>query len=165
MKITLTKARAKPDGAPSVLNPVSVKLDVLVYYYGNSGPQLVKSPIYCAELYAKTVLTVLNTWATKYCFAIVHVGFYNPRMARHADGTPIKPARWSNHAYGSAGDIKGIIAGDKLFISMPDLKANSPKKYNELMTAINQAIANAGHRPEIIHEGGNPGWTHVGIYK
>ena len=152
-----------PTGKPVVIDPVLVTPAVPVYFAGDHGPVPVTGPIYCSRLFATTVIAKQEAWALAHHFALVHVGVYNPRKARHADGTPIEPPRWSNHAYGGAEDWKGVITenGHGQFLTVDDLQTNAPAKYRELIDAVTAAIKSAGKKPEIVDEGG---WVHLGMY-
>lgn len=161
MFITSTKRRPAPDGAPVVHDPVSVTMDVQVLYPGSGMPERTLSPIYCSRSFAAIVLMTMNAWAEKYGFAIVHLGVYNPRKARKADGTPILPSRWSNHAYGEAMDWAGIVTTDGKWLKPRALRSGSPAKYRELLDSLRAVIASNHRREEIVDEGG---WIHIGMF-
>lgn len=155
-----------PADKPTVIDPVHAILDVPIYYFTQRGPVLTSRTLFCARLFSSTVLTVMEQWCEKYHFALVHLGLYFPRFARHADGTPILPQRWSNHAFACALDTKGMLTKqddpDSLIV-MSDMKIHAPEKYNELVDGCQAAIVKAGHKPEIVDEGNNL-WLHIGLF-
>lgn len=153
----------RPTGAPNVVNPVKATLDCPVYYYGENGPVPSFSPVYCAGTFARTVLAAIEEWCVKHHFALVHVGIYNPRPARKANGQEITPKRWSNHAYGCAIDFKGIKVnhGKGGFLSVDILQADAPAKWRELLDAVSDAMKAANLKPEMVDEGG---WYHMGYF-
>ena len=165
MKITTTGQPAmRPANAPLMKNPCTVKLDVPVFYNTERGPIPSNGGIVCSSDFAKTVLAALETWAKTYHFGIVHIGCYNPRMARNMNGTPILPARWSNHAFGTAIDFAGVLVGGSLVIVRTgELETGAAKKWAELITAVTTSITHAGYRPEVVREGGI--WEHLGFYR
>ena len=166
MQINPTTQRIRPDGAPVVVDPVNVKLDVPVYYTGDGTPQLMQSPIYCSGAFAEIILQVLNDWAAAYSFRVCHLGVYNPRMARRVDGTPIRPTRWSNHAWGAAIDFAGVLTTDNPdnYMCITDMLEDDNYRdiAQQLLDRCQAAIDIAGRRSEIVNEGhGN--WMHLGI--
>jgi hypothetical protein len=161
-KVTTGQANWGPANKPTVVAPVIATLAVPVYYNGGDGLRAANG-IFCADLFASTVLTVMEGWAKKYGFGIVDLGVYNPRMARHMDGTPIIPARWSNHAFGLAMDFDGImIVSSGAYLNIAQMQAGCPAKLKELVDGCTAAIIASGRKPEIVPEGGT--WIHIGIW-
>lgn len=166
MRITSTRLRTDiPAGVPVLQDPVNVELDVPVYYVNERGPIRVFGPQYCERIFANTVLKTLNSILNERNLGLAHLGIYNARMARHANGTPILPARWSNHAYGCAMDFKGVVLPG-LDPKLLDVKTmlNDPQYkplLNEAQAQCRASIVNIQRRPEIVDEGG---WVHVGIW-
>jgi hypothetical protein len=149
-----------PEGKPLLEHPVEVTLSCAVFY-DNDGVLLRQtSGIRVSKVFADTVMHVIEDWCAKYGFDFVHVGFYNARYARKANGKPITPQRWSNHSYGLAVDWKGVRVNG-VFYSVAKLKTDSPKKYQELVGGCRAAIKAAGRKPELVFEGG---WQHLGLY-
>lgn len=158
-----TQPGGGPEWKPLVKTPVVVTLDVLVFYCTERGPVPSLRGIMCGKVFAATVLTEMNRILGGYGFALVHIGVYVPRRARKADGTLIRPARWSNHAYGEAMDFKGIITerGEGKFLDIAAMKRGCPKKLREILEACESAICARNRRPEIVDEGG---WIHIGLW-
>lgn len=164
MKIQPTKQPLAPPGRPDITRPVLVGMDVPLYYLQTAGhPVLWEHDIFCSDDFAAHVLVLLNHWAKKHAFAVVHLGVYNARKARHKDGTPIVPARWSNHAYGEAMDFAGIIPalGQGKFMTIEEMQDGCPAKLNDLSHLVRSAILGEGRQPEIVDEGG---WIHLGMF-
>jgi hypothetical protein len=90
-----TQSTLPPPNKPPVNNPVLVAMDVPVFYMNERGPTPSTHGIFCGKAFADTVLTELNAILQAGGLGLVHLGVYNPRQARHKDGTPILPARWS----------------------------------------------------------------------
>jgi hypothetical protein len=158
-----TQSTDGPPDKPQVANPVKVTLDVPVYYMTERGPLLSKRAIFCGKAFADTALKELNTILGEAQCGLLHLGFYNPRKARKADGTPIVPARWSNHAYGEAVDFKGVVRNNDPddFLDIAGMKAKAPDLLAKIQSRCAAAIEAAGRRPEIVDEGG---WVHIGIW-
>lgn len=166
MRIISTRLRTDiPSGAPVLQDPVSVELDVPVYYVSERGPIRMFGPQYCERVFATSVLRTLNTILRDRNLGLAHLGIYNARKARRADGTAIVPSRWSNHAYGCAMDFKGVVLpGDEP--KLLDLKtmmqdAGYRALLNDASAQCAASIVNAQRRPEIVDEGG---WVHLGIW-
>jgi hypothetical protein len=150
----------RPANAPEVIDPVTATLDVAVFYETVRGPILTSRTIFCARIFSATVLTTIEQWCKKYHFSLVSLGCYSPRYARHADGTPILPQRWSGHAYGAAIDMSGVEDSAGTFFRMDAFRDGSPEKYQELIAGCEKAMTAAGiHHQEIVIE---PTWTHIG---
>ena len=110
MKITAATRRTDiPAGAPVLQDPVHVVLDVPVYYVNERGPIRMHEAQYCERIFATSVIKTMNAILKDRNLGLAHLGIYNARMARHADGSPILSARWSNHSYGCAMDFKGLV--------------------------------------------------------
>lgn len=150
-----------PADKPVVKSPVTAKLPVPTYVY-TSKPVETKH-IYCAKIFSDTVLSKISTILAKRDLALVHVGVYVPRKARKANGEPIVPERWSNHAYGEAMDFKGVITdnGKGKYLSIPEMKEEYPDLLQEIQTSSRDAILRENRRPEIVDEGG---WIHIGLF-
>lgn len=157
--VKATTFPAKPKSAPRVVDSVWVTFGVPAFYTGGSEPEPA-GRVFCARAFATAVLAPLEAWATKYGFGLCHLGCYVPRQARKADGTPIKPVRWSNHAHGTGLDWSGILT-DGRHLGIPEMKAGCPAKLKELLEVIEHSIRSKGRRPEIVDEGG---WIHLGIW-
>lgn len=163
MKIIAT---GQPPGGlpnkPVLVQPVQIVLDVPVYYRGSGHLQPMAAPITCDRAHAELIYAPLNAWAVKYHFAVVHLGTYYARPARHPNGTDIllhgKP-RWSGHAYGAI-DWTGVIASNGQFYDTNALAAQAPAKLSELLTDLERAIKAAKRTAEIVHE---PHWYHLGL--
>ncbi len=155
-----------PGNKPTLQRPVMATLDIPLFYLTQRGPVLWPHSILCDKVFATTVLAEMNDFARQYHFGLVHLGVYNPRMARRKDGTLIVPHRWSNHAYGKAMDFAGIVTqdgeGDYLPISkMRSTAHGCPKKLRDVIRDCDAAIRGAHAVPEIVDEGR---WLHVGFY-
>lgn len=164
MKATPTERRPAPTGAPVLKTPVLAAMDAPLFYVTDNGPGAWKHAIYCESLFAETVLAALDDIATTYHLGICHLGIYNARYARHKDGSPIQPIRWSNHAYGMAMDFKGVrLDGDKEYLPITAMRKHDTGQQilAEINARCNAAIKAAGKRPEIVDEGD---WLHIGIY-
>jgi hypothetical protein len=157
-------APARPIGAPQLIDPVNVRLAARLHYADGQTLVPVRSPLYCERVFADTVLTVLDTIAAEHQIGLVYLGLYNPRAARRKDGSPIKPERWSNHAYGLALDFKGIMGSNGAGQYLP-VSAMRSLVWNEMLvdieTRCRNAIAAAGRKAEIVDEGA---WIHFGIW-
>lgn len=165
MKVVQTRQPSGPPiDKPLIERPCVATLGVATYYYTERGAIPSNRGIVCSATFAETVLAALEAWAKRYHFAIVHIGVYNPRKARHMDGTPIIPPRWSGHARGMGIDWKGVIesGGAGKFLTTGQLASDAPAKYQEIMHAMRVAIERVSLRPEIVEEGGS--WVHAGIY-
>ena len=166
LKITKTTQPAGgPADKPRLVDPVVAGLNVPVYYMtSDRGPVPSMRGIVCTRAFAETVLTQLEEFARKYGFGLVHIGVYVARKARHADGTPIVPVRWSNHSFGEAIDFKGIITqhGEGDLLTVPQMETGCPAKLKELLDKCRSAINGIGRRPEIVDDGG---WYHLGIHR
>ena len=161
MKVTNSvQSTLPPTDKPVVKDPVVVELDVPLYFISERGPTPSRT-IFCAKSFVLTVLVPLQAIAQSQGWGLAHVGFYNPRKARHKDGTPIIPARWSNHAFGEAGDFKGFVDAEGELISINDLKLKHPDVYQQVLNQCKDAITAAGRRAEIVDEGG---WLHIGMW-
>lgn len=164
MKISPTVQASTPPGRPDVYRPVKASLGVPLYYLRAKGETVEwKHSVFCSETFAETVLVLLEEWARKHRFAIVHLGFYAARQARKRNGQPIMPPRWSNHAYGEAVDFAGIITdnGQGQYLNLDAMKDGCPAKLAELKRLCLNAISSEGREPEIVDEGE---WLHVGIF-
>ena len=150
-----------PPDKPLIKNPVEVTMDFPVYYADDSGLKLNHSVI-CGEAFADTVFKECERIFQEQNLALVHIGFYAPRLARRKDGTLIEPPRWSNHAYGEAMDFKGVItdSGEGEFLGIADMESTMPETLREIVESCERAITDAGREPEIVHEGN---WYHVGL--
>lgn len=160
--ITPCAAQPAPDGAPAVVSPCLAHMSVPLFYPDNLThlPKPWHHDIYCAEPFAQTILATLDRLLAERGLGLVHLGIYNPRQARHRDGTPIQPPRWSNHAYGSAIDFWGVVLADGT--PMPWARM---KKFGVLTKSIpdqcGAVLAKAGLRPEIVDESS---WLHLGYF-
>lgn len=152
--------------SPAVDDPVIATFDpgVNLYYLSARGPVDCADTLVCSRLFARTVLTTFERWATRHHFGLVHLGCLVQRFARHADGTLILDAhgqpRWSGHAEGTAKDWAGIITAEGDFLTPQQLRAGAPAKYQALLAQLRGAIIAGGRRPEIVDE---PHWVHVGF--
>lgn len=149
--------------SPPVLYPVNATMDAHLFYNTERGPVIWPHPIFCSLLFSQLVLSPLDVFLVKNNYALVHIGIFNPRPARHVDGSLIKPVRWSNHAYGKAMDFKGIITdnGAGEFIEYKKLKSTN----NPIIAVINdirEDIVKAHYQPEIVDE---HSWLHIGIFQ
>jgi hypothetical protein len=145
---------------PAIIDPVKVTLDIPVFYSGSGELQAVHSPIVCSRHLAETVLATLERELKATGKALVHLGVYCQRMARHKDGSPIVPHRISNHALGAGIDWAGyaeIDGSDWWDVSDDDAQP----LVTHIQSAVATALTNAGLRPEIVHEGG---WLHLGFF-
>lgn len=152
-----------PPDKPLVINPVLVEMDIPLFYMTERGPVPWAHKIFCGKAFADTVLKELNTLFIEHSVGLVHIGFYNPRKARHKDGSPIVPTRWSNHAYGEAVDFKGITTdatGDS-FLGIAAMKQKQPNLLSAINQRVSQAIVSYGRRAEIVDEGD---WLHIGLW-
>lgn len=158
--ISTVQPSGPPPDKPQILNPVLVTLDVPLFYQTERGPTLWAHPVFCAAKFADSVLLQLNRFALEHSYALVHLGFYNPRKARRRDGTFITPIRWSNHAFGGAVDFKGVISqsGEGDFLQVARMPADQVADIREECA---RAILGVGERPEIVDEGA---WLHIGIW-
>jgi hypothetical protein len=152
-----------PANKPTVVNPVLVTMDIPLFYATERDPVPWHHSIFCGKAFADTVLVECEKLLKEEGSALVHLGVYNPRQARHKDGTPIVPPRWSNHAYGEAMDFRGIITdnGNGHFLGISDLKKQKPNFLNELTSACKAAIIALHRKEEIVDEGG---WLHMGLW-
>lgn len=163
MEITPTvQPTTGPSDKPILKDPVTVKLDVPVYYSGSGNAVPTSRLVTCDRAHAILIYQHINDWAVKYGFSLVHLGTYYPRKARKANGDVIlykgKP-RWSGHSWGAI-DFHGVIASDGKFYDVNALKAQAPAKFAELMSKLKSAIVAAHRKPEIVKE---PHWVHCGI--
>lgn len=149
------------DGAPQVVQPVNVSLSLPVYYVTERGPIESHRPIYCGRAFADTVLAAFEGVLAGTGWGVAHVGVYFARHARHKDGSLIKPARWSNHAYGEAWDFKGLVTAQGHLIGIRQMRQEQPDTLEGLLKACERAIVQAGRKPEIVDEGG---WVHIGLW-
>lgn len=166
MKITPAKRRTDiPAGAPVLRDPVNVVLDVPVFYVNERGPIRVFGPQYCERIFATTVLKTINSILSEKNLGLAHLGIYNPRKARRANGEPILPPRWSNHAYACAMDFKGVVLPGDVPVLL-DIKAMKADAHylallNDASARCKESITAINRKPEIVDEGG---WIHVGIW-
>lgn len=164
MQITATGQSTRgPADKPAVANPVEVTLDIPVFYMSDRGPVVSTHPIFCGRAFADTVLTQVNTLLQGNGLGLVHLGVYNPRKARRADGSPIVPERWSNHAFGEAMDFKGVTQGDNpdQFTDVRRMATQMTQLLQQLRSNCDTAITGIRRRPEIVDE---VNWLHVGIW-
>jgi hypothetical protein len=164
MKIKATQQpKDAPADKPLVKQPVFAELDIPLFYATERGPMPWHHSIFCGQTFADTILAECEKLCLAENFALVHLGVYNPRKARHKNGTEIKPTRWSNHAYGEAMDFKGIMTdnGAGQFLDIKALKAERPDFLATLKQACETAINSKGRQAEIVDEGG---WLHLGIW-
>ena len=160
MQITSTN---QPDkDKPQFADPVHALFNMRVFYATDDGVIDAGRRFKCDRVFAVTVLEVIEKWCLKYGFGMVHLGCYNPRFARHKNGTEITPRRWSNHAYGLAIDFKGIKDNNGKYISFEMMETACPAKLHELIGNIKTAIVAKGRKPELVNEGQ---WLHLGIWK
>ena len=160
-KITNTgQSTLPPLSKPNVVEPVVVRMTVPLYYCTERGPEPWDHSVFCARLFAETVLTTLDKVLAEHNASMVHIGVYNPRMARKKNGKPLDPPRWSNHAYGSAIDFKGVIIDNK-FTPIPVMKKTHIELLNTIKNECSNAITKTNHKPEIVDEGD---WIHIGIW-
>ena len=153
-----------PPDKPRVANPVKATLTIPVFYATERGPVPYTQPIFCGRVFAETVLKALERCCLGWQFGLVHIGLYNPRKARKADGKVIRPVRWSNHAYGEAMDFKGIVTnlGQGRFYNIKRMQWGCPSKLGDVWTGCEEAIESKGLRPEIVDE---QDWLHIGIWQ
>ena len=158
-----TQSTDGPPDKPAVENPVKVTLDVPIYYMTERGPLLSKRAIFCGKAFADTVLKELNAILSEEKCGLLHLGFYNPRKARKANGQPIVPARWSNHAYGEAVDFKGVVRNNDPddFLDIAGLKQKAPELLAKIQARCAAAIEAAGRKAEVVDE---DGWIHIGLW-
>jgi hypothetical protein len=162
MKIQATTQPAGgPAGQPTIKNPVLVTMDRPVYYTADNGIVPLTRPTFCGRDFAETVLLSMAETLEAAGWSIAHVGVYNARQARRANGAPIRPARWSNHAYGEAMDFKGIVGADRKLIGIAEMKRSHAELLRTLIDVCERRIKALGRRPEIVDEGG---WFHIGIW-
>jgi hypothetical protein len=163
MKIVETRQPAgPPEDKPAVASPVLVTLDRPFYYVSERGPVPSAHPLFCGRAFAETVLAVMHELLEGQGLAVAHVGVYNPRFARRANGKPILPKRWSNHAYGEAMDFKGVVEeGDPDLIGLDAMRRRWPDLLPALAERCGTEIKRIGRRPEIVDEGG---WLHIGLW-
>lgn len=160
MKTTKCQQPARPAGAPQIPSPCRAELAVKVSYY--DGSTLTPTPkLLCGQVFADTVLLAMERWAKRYGFGIVHLGVWNARKARHKDGTPILPERWSAHSYGTAIDWAGIVDTNGQRLGITAMRSGCPAKLAELVSSCREAIERAGRKVELVDEGA---WIHVGIW-
>ena len=154
-----------PPDKPLVENPVKVTMDIPLFYATERGPVAWDHTVFCSEAFAKTVLQTVTDLLLPQGLGLVHIGFYNPRMARKKGGTLIEPIRWSNHAYGEAMDFKGVMTEGGEFLSLDYVGKGAPVMDKELFKEIWQGCAEAiraiDRTPEIVSEGA---WVHIGIW-
>jgi hypothetical protein len=152
-----------PADKPIVKNPVRVTMDLPLFYATERGPVAWNHSIFCGKAFADTVLKQCSEILTEYNYALVHLGVYNPRQARHKDGSLIQPPRWSNHAYAEAMDFKGVITdgGEGTFLDIAAMKSTCPDKLQRLLDACHDSIVALGRKPEIVDE---RGWYHIGLW-
>lgn len=152
-----------PADKPRVLNPVLVEMDIPLFYMTERGPVPWQHKVFCGRAFAETVLKAINQLFRERGLGMVHIGFYNPRKARRKDGTPIVPARWSNHAYGEAVDFKGVTRGGSAdeFVSIRQMKTSMTEELTLLKSGCEAAIVALGRKPEIVDEGD---WLHIGLW-
>lgn len=158
--IATTQPNGGPAGAPIIKQPVLVTMDRTVYYTG-AGLLALTKPIFCGRDFADSVLHAMAETLEAAGWSIAHVGVYNARQARRSDGHPIRPARWSNHAYGEAMDFKGIVGTEGRLIGIAEMKEQHAELLHALLDACERRIKALGRRPEIVDEGG---WIHLGIW-
>jgi hypothetical protein len=163
MKIVATGQPAGgPVDKPKLTDPVQITLDVPVFYQTDDGPKPANPLITCDRAHAMLIYRVLNDWAVRHHFSIVHLGTYYPRQARKPNGKPImyrgKP-RWSGHSWGAI-DWEGIITSDGQHLNANELEASAPAKYRELMNDLRAGIAAVHRTAEIVKE---PHWRHLGL--
>jgi hypothetical protein len=146
---------------PPVVEPVHVILDIPVYYkqYGDEILP-VHAPIVCSRHLSETILAVLERELKAAGKALVHLGVYCQRMARHKDGTPIHPKRFSNHALGAGIDWAGyaeLDGSDWWDVSNDEAQPLVLR----IQTAVSASLSAAGLRQEIVNEGD---WLHLGYF-
>ncbi|SMF94321.1 hypothetical protein SAMN02949497_1631 [Methylomagnum ishizawai] len=157
---------SRPADAPLVLEPCLATMDKPVYYVTERGPTLSSSPIFCGRAFADTVLAAMHDVLESAGWNIAHVGVYNPRQARRANGALIRPPRWSNHAHGVAMDFKGIVQTSNKnqtpsLVDIPLMKKRHKTLLDNLLAECKDRIKAAHRRPEIVDEGG---WIHIGLW-
>lgn len=156
----------RPAHAPPVQRPVLVTMDRPVYYVTERGPTPGSSPIFCGQAFADTVLAAMRDVLESAGWSIAHVGVYNPRQARRANGALIRPPRWSNHARGEAVDFKGLVHSNNKnqvpsLVDIPLMKKRHKPLLDNLLAECEARIKAAHRRPEIVDEGG---WIHIGLW-
>ncbi len=166
MKITPARPRTDiPADAPVLRDPVNVVMDVPVFYVNERGPIRMFGPQYCERVFATSVLRTINAILSERNLGLAHLGIYNPRMARHANGDPILPPRWSNHAHGCAMDFKGVVLSGDVPVLVDIRAMRQDVKYRDLLedaaAQCRASIISIQRNPEIVDEGG---WIHVGIW-
>lgn len=150
--------------SPQIELPVLARLSCPVFYDTGEGLKPMVSPILCARQFANSVLLALEQKCVKYGYGLVHIGVLAQRPARHANGTLIKPIRWTNHAYGRAIDWKGLVLPGGEFQDMLALRRESPGALAEILDHITHSMRAVGipdTRQEMVKE---PNWHHCGFY-
>lgn len=151
----------RPADAPEVADPVLVRMRCPVYFaLSETESRLMPDMIFCARVFAETVLATMDTILAETGLGFCHVGAYNPRRARGVNGRPLASGRWSNHAYGTAVDWKGVVRDGRL-LNVRAMQKEMPGLVKNITTRCEAAIQRAGRRPEIVNEGG---WIHIGIW-
>jgi hypothetical protein len=152
----------KPPDFPPVHTPVNAYLDIPFYYVTDDKkpPQRWDHPAFVDRIYAETVLTALEESLETGGYGIAHVGIYEPRFARHANGTDILPHRFSNHGLGLAMDFKGVVDIHGRYT--PYTKMGETIIQDLIIGPATAAIERAGRKPEIKDE---LGWLHIGIWR
>jgi len=148
-----------PKDKPLVEEPVKAHMDIPLYYMTERGPTPWNHSIFCAKVFAETILLTLNRLLSDSGLGMVHLGVYNPRMARKRDGTPITPKRWSNHSYGLAVDFKGVVDEYGKF---EDIRGMDKFLLSKIEAECRGAVGKWGRKWEIVDEGD---WLHLGIWK
>lgn len=162
IEITPTTQRADgPANKPEVPNPVLVRMERPVYYVSERGPLPISSRIFCGRDFAETVLSAMHDVLESAGWSIAHIGIYNPRQARRANGALIKPVRWSNHAHAEAMDFKGLVTENGQLLNIPTLKQRHSLLLGNLLDECEARIKARHRRPEIVDEGG---WLHIGLW-
>lgn len=154
MKLTRVRQPLGPAGAPGIPTPVRASLSVPFAYNGEKP-----GTVLCDKTFAEVVLKPLESWAKKYSFGLEHLGVYNPRMARHPDGSTIKPEHWSTHSWATVIDWKGIVTKEGKRMDTNQMRDGAPAKLDEVLDAIKDAVKERGLHLELIVE---PTWIHVG---
>lgn len=152
--------------SPAITDPVNVVLECPVFY--DAGTRLLNKtgkPILCSRRFAETVLKALEAKCLKYGWGLVHLGVLAQRVARHENGAPIEPRRWSNQARGTAIDWKGLrIMDSNLYLDMAKLRAQSPEALDDILDYIGHCLRAAGITAQKIELVKESNWHHCGYF-
>ena len=156
MKVTPCQ-QPRIHGQPIIIDPVSCEMNIPLFY-ADTGEW--EHPIVCSRDFSITVLHVMENVLKPENCGLVHLGIYSARKARHKDGSPIIPERWSNHSYGEAMDFSGVVCKG-IQIGIKDMKKVEPSLLKRIIDGCETAIKGIGRLPEIVDE---ESWFHIGIW-